>query len=87
MGSSKPISLSNENSDLASVWKLENVADELIDDDDLLDEEDLRKPDPSTLRGEIVATFGLPADGAKMYKLSEFCESLLEDYVSVIRST
>lgn len=48
-GSSKPISVSNEKANVAAIWKLENSADELIEDDDLLDEKDLKKPDPSSL--------------------------------------
>lgn len=37
-----------------NAWKLSMKDDdeyELIDDDDLLDEEDLKKPDPASLRG------------------------------------
>ncbi|XP_054286865.1 anamorsin homolog [Macrosteles quadrilineatus] len=36
---------------VAAVWKLEDtVEDDLIDDDQLLDEEDLKKPDPASLK-------------------------------------
>ena len=41
---------------MAAIWKLEDSADDLIEDDDLLDEEDLKKPDPSSLRGELFIT-------------------------------
>lgn len=42
--------------DSANVWKLSamDMADDdvdLVDDDELLDEEDLKKPDPDSLRG------------------------------------
>lgn len=33
-----------------SAWKIDND-DEIIDSDQLLDENDLKKPDPSSLRG------------------------------------
>lgn len=36
---------------MASVWKIDNDDDEIINPDDLLDEEDKVKPDPSSLRG------------------------------------
>lgn len=43
---------------VAKVWSLANdMADdevELINDDDLLDEDDLVKPDPSSLRGQFI---------------------------------
>lgn len=36
----------------ANVWKLDDTLDDdVIDADDLLDEEDLKKPDPTTLKG------------------------------------
>lgn len=39
---------------VAAVWKLEDtVEDDLIDDDQLLDEEDLKKPDPASLKGSL----------------------------------
>jgi anamorsin len=38
---------------IAAVWKIDNDDDEEIDPDDLLDEEDKQKPDPSTLKGEF----------------------------------
>ena len=45
-----------QNSDVAKVWTLSanDILDddiELIDDDALLDEEDLKRPDPASLRG------------------------------------
>ena len=44
----------------AQVWSLsaKDLVDddlELINDDDLLDEEDLKKPDPSSLRGNPIS--------------------------------
>lgn len=36
---------------VASAWKLE-INDDLIDSDQLLDENDLKKPDPASLRGK-----------------------------------
>lgn len=39
---------------VAKVWKLsadDILDDDLVDDDALLDADDLKKPDPSTLRG------------------------------------
>lgn len=47
MGSSIPLSFIGEKS---NVWKLD---DDLIDEDELLDESDLVKPDASSLRGDI----------------------------------
>jgi hypothetical protein len=40
--------------DVAAVWKLDDTVDvdiETIDENKLLDEEDLKKPDPASLRG------------------------------------
>lgn len=37
----------------AAVWKIDNDDDEIINPDDLLDEEDKVKPDPSSLRGNF----------------------------------
>ncbi len=36
---------------VASVWKIDNDDDEIINPDDLLDEEDKIKPDPASLKG------------------------------------
>lgn len=36
---------------VATVWKIDNDDDEIINADDLLDEEDKVKPDPASLRG------------------------------------
>jgi hypothetical protein len=39
---------------VAAVWKLDDMVDddiETVDENDLLEEEDLKKPDPSSLRG------------------------------------
>lgn len=48
IGSSAKLNLKN------SVWKLEDDEDEIIDPDNLLDEEDLKKPDPSSLKGKVL---------------------------------
>ena len=51
MGSSIPISFAKKQT---NVWKLDDPVDEdLIDEDELLDESDLVKPDAASLRGEI----------------------------------
>jgi hypothetical protein len=50
IGSSASISLSNGVGGVEKVWKL-NVEDDLIDSDLLLDESDLKKPDPAQLKG------------------------------------
>lgn len=45
VGSAQPLSFAKK------VWKLEDTEeDDLIDPDDLLDEEDMKKPDPASLR-------------------------------------
>lgn len=37
-----------------NVWKLDDVVDEeLIDEDDLLDEDDIARPKAANLRGEV----------------------------------
>jgi hypothetical protein len=43
----------------AAVWSLEDDDDdvELVDSDQLLDKDDLAKPDPASLRGEWVKNF------------------------------
>lgn len=46
MGSSVPLSFADKKN---NVWKV----DDLIDEDELLDESDLVKPDASSLRGKI----------------------------------
>ncbi|XP_018330681.1 anamorsin homolog [Agrilus planipennis] len=59
IGSSQKINISKNSSKL-SVWKLDDTIDDdidTIDPDNLLDEEDLKKPDPSSLR--VCGTTGL----------------------------
>ena len=65
-GSSRPLSFASkvlmnfskketEKSDKKAVWSLNDVDDEevdFLDQDDLIDEEDLKKPDASSLRGK-----------------------------------
>lgn len=53
IGSSRPLNLSAK----AAVWRVEDTIDddvETIDPDDLLDEEDLKRPDPLSLRGILI---------------------------------
>ncbi|XP_071451108.1 anamorsin homolog [Hetaerina americana] len=58
VGASSKLSFANttnssNSADVAAVWKLDDTVDddiETIDADDLLDEEDLKKPDPSSLK-------------------------------------
>jgi len=54
VGSSSKLSFANKpapnKAAVAAVWKIDNDDDEIIDADDLLDEEDKIKPDPSTLK-------------------------------------
>lgn len=59
VGSSSKLSFSKQNlqvkpsENVAAVWKLDDTVDddiETVDENDLLDEEDLKKPDPSSLR-------------------------------------
>lgn len=51
MGSSVPLLFAKKET---NVWKLDDsVEEDLIDEDELLDESDLVKPDASSLRGEI----------------------------------
>lgn len=48
------VKLNFKKNDAANVWKLDDTVDdeiETIDPDNLLDEDDLKKPDPSSLRG------------------------------------
>lgn len=50
IGSQNKLNLQKK--EIASVWKLDDtVDDDIIDPDNLLDEEDLQKPDPASLRG------------------------------------
>ena len=60
VGSSSKLSFSQQNlqvkpsANVAAVWKLDDTVDddiETVDENDLLEEEDLKKPDPSSLRG------------------------------------
>lgn len=47
----------SEQKDTAAVWALsasDMMDDDVIDSDDLLQEEDLLKPDPSALRGILI---------------------------------
>lgn len=37
---------------VAAIWKIDNDDDEIIDADDLLENEDILKPDPTTLKGK-----------------------------------
>lgn len=55
MGSSATLSLAKPSENVAAVWKLDDLSDDtvdLIDSDKLLDEEDLKKPDAASLKGE-----------------------------------
>lgn len=57
VGSSSKLSFakkSNDKNAIAAIWKLDDGDDEQIDADDLLDEEDKMKPEPSSLRGEFI---------------------------------
>lgn len=55
VGSSAKLSFAKktDKSKIASVWKIDNddVDEDIIDADNLLDEEDKVKPDPSSLKG------------------------------------
>lgn len=52
MGSSVPLSFAKKTT---NVWKLDDpVEEDLIDEDELLDESDLIKPDATSLRGESI---------------------------------
>jgi len=60
VGSSSKLSFSQQNlqvkpsANVAAVWKLDDTVDddiETVDESDLLEEEDLKKPDPASLRG------------------------------------
>ncbi|XP_065212224.1 anamorsin homolog [Planococcus citri] len=54
VGSFKTLSISklqsNKADDVAAVWKLDDDEEDYINADDLLDEDDLKKPDPSSLK-------------------------------------
>lgn len=57
VGSSTKLNLKSK---VANVWKLDDTEDEnveTIDPDNLLDEEDFKKPDPSSLRGKLQYKF------------------------------
>lgn len=57
MGSSIPLSFAKKQT---NVWKLDDpVEEDLIDEDELLDESDLLKPDASSLKGEITVVLKL----------------------------
>lgn len=59
VGSSRKLTLK---SPVENVWKLDDtVDDDIIDEDELLDEEDLKKPDPSSLRGTKAYLFRFPS--------------------------
>lgn len=51
VGSATKLNLSRKPA--AAVWKLDGDDDETIDPDELLDEEDYAKPDPTSLRGKF----------------------------------
>lgn len=55
VGSSVKLSFAKPTSkaDIAAIWQIDNDDDEIINQDDLLDEEDKVKPDPSTLKGNL----------------------------------
>ncbi|KAJ8894775.1 hypothetical protein PR048_000082 [Dryococelus australis] len=61
VGSSQKLSFASaakQPANMAAVWKLDDIVDddiETIDPDELLDEEDLKKPDPSSLRAIAIA--------------------------------
>lgn len=61
VGSSAKLSFGKkeDKAKVAAVWKIDNDDDEIIDADELLDEEDLAKPDPASLKGKIHAFFVL----------------------------
>ncbi|KAE8750130.1 hypothetical protein FOCC_FOCC003254 [Frankliniella occidentalis] len=50
VGSSAALSLPKAADNVAAVWKLDDVDDDLIDSDQLLNEEDLKKPDAASLK-------------------------------------
>lgn len=57
MGSSAALSLPKPADSVAAVWKIDDVVDDtvdLIDSDQLLDEEDLKKPDAASLKGKKI---------------------------------
>lgn len=52
IGSASKLSFAKPSKPVASVWKItDDDEDDLINADDLLDEEDKVKPDPSQLKG------------------------------------
>lgn len=57
IGSSAKLSFAKTSAPAAAVWKLDDTLDdevETIDPDTLLDDDDLKKPDPSSLRGIVI---------------------------------
>lgn len=54
VGSAMKLSFAKPKADAAvnAAWKLSNDDDDVINADDLLDEEDRSKPNPSSLKGE-----------------------------------
>lgn len=59
MGSFKTLSFAkaeSKSNDVASVWKIDDNDgdDDYINADELLDEEDLKKPDPASLKGRYI---------------------------------
>lgn len=53
IGSSAKLNFASNN--VKNVWKVDDTVDddvETIDPDNLLDEDDLKKPDPASLKGE-----------------------------------
>ena len=74
VGSSSKLSFSQQNlqvkpsANVAAVWKLDDTVDddiETVDENDLLEEEDLTKPDPASLRGQfVVETFTAVTKGS-----------------------
>lgn len=55
IGASSKLSFAEPAKDVASVWKLDadDIAeDDLIDSDQLLSADDLKKPDPASLKGK-----------------------------------
>lgn len=58
VGSATKLSFAKPNKPAASVWKItDDDEDDLINADDLLDEEDKVKPDPSQLKGFLLQIY------------------------------
>lgn len=47
----KKVDTTTTSAKVLDVWKIDNYDEEIIDPDDLLDEEDKVKPDPTSLKG------------------------------------